>query len=347
MLAALDDAANGTWDPDHTSACETLEIDNGKMDHFAGPATCSDPRNVVAGSATVMKPYWDLAAKGALADRWFQPVVGQSFANDMYMVRAGFEFADNSASPKGAVGVACTLTANVQQELTGTTIGDLLTTAGVSWTYYAGGYDRQAAAVAMGTCATRPLDCPAKLNFYPCTFDPGDVPFEYFASTRDSTHVADSAKLLVDLDSGTLPAVSFVRAVGYESEHPGQFVTLSAGVTWVTSIVSAVSASRYRDATLVLLTYDEGGGYFDHVAPPPTSTVDNQPYGTRVPALALGPFAKKNTVSHVVMEHSSIVRFIEWNFLGGTTGQLGTRDATVNNIGSLLDPAVTGVTVPQ
>jgi phospholipase C len=99
-------------------------------------------------------------------------------------------------------------------------------------------------------------------------------------------------------------------------------------------------------STLVLFTYDEGGGFFDHISPPATSTVDNQPYGTRVPMVAIGPFAKKNYVSHVTMEHSSVVKFIEWNWLGGTTGQLMGRDATVNNLGDLLDPAKTGTAVP-
>ena len=66
-----------------------------------------------------------------------------------------------------------------------------------------------------------------------------------------------------------------------------------------------------------------------------------------MPLLALGPFARANTVSHVQMEHSSIVKFIEWNWLGMQTGQLAGRDATVANIGSLLDPAATVTVVPE
>ncbi len=84
----------------------------------------------------------------------------------------------------------------------------------------------------------------------------------------------------------------------------------------------------------MLLTYDEGGGYFDHVAPP--ASPDGDPYGTRVPLLALGSFAKKGWISHVQMELTSIVRFIEWNWLRDV-GQLGARDAVVANLGSLLD----------
>ena len=61
----------------------------------------------------------------------------------------------------------------------------------------------------------------------------------------------------------------------------------------------------------------------------------------------MGPFARKDTVSHATMEHSSIVKFIEWNWLGMQVGQLGGRDATVANLGSLLDPTKTGATVPE
>ena len=110
--------------------------------------------------------------------------------------------------------------------------------------------------------------------------------------------------------------------------------------------MQAIQASCYKDNTLILVTWDEGGGFFDHIAPPPTSAVDSQPYGTRVPLLAIGRFARKGAVSHVQMEHSSLVKFLEWNYLGGKTGQLGARDAEVNNIGSLLDPAQVGATVP-
>jgi len=89
---------------------------------------------------------------------------------------------------------------------------------------------------------------------------------------------------------------------------------------------------------------------FDHIPPPPSIDTDDAnapvPYGTRVPLLAIGPFAKKGTVSHVAMEHSSIVRFLEYNFLG-PVGQLGYNDAKVHNIGSLLDPTVTVVHVPE
>ena len=258
----------------------------------------------------------------------------------MYFARAKFVFLDNSAAPKGAIVAQCSLETAWASSTPGPTIGDLLTQASVPWTWFGDGYTVMQQAVAAGTCPPAPADCPLGIAFYPCTFDPGDDPFDYYASTVDNPDTLKDLSAFYDaLANGGLPAVSFVKGIGYKSEHPGAADTLSAGVSWVTEVVSKIERSQYASDTLTLLTYDEGGGYFDHVTPPPTSTVDNQPYGTRIPLVVIGPFAKKNYVSHVVMEHSSIVKFIEWNWLGGKTWQLKGRDDAVANIGDLLDLA--------
>jgi len=341
----LTDAAHAAFDPNHTQACELSEIDDGKMDMFAtAAAMCGDARNVAIADPTIVKPYWDLAAGGAIADRYFQPIAGQSSSNDMYLARAAYVFTDNDENPKGAVGVMCDGETMLGQH-TDKTIGDLLDEAHVSWSWFADGYGAMVAA--QGLCPPRPDDCPIELATYPCAFDPSDIPIEYYPSTRDNpSNMKDVSALDAALQGGSgLPSVSFVKAIGYKSEHPGYGITASAGIAWVSALVGRIEASAYAANTLVLVTYDEGGGFYDHVAPPPASTVDGKPYGTRVPLFAVGPYARKNYVSHVTMEHSSIVKFIEWNWLG-QTGQLGTRDAVVNNLGSLLDPAKTGVAVP-
>jgi phospholipase C len=345
----LTDAAHAAYDPPHDAACETAMMDGGKMDAYATATvsgeTCGDPRNVAVSDPSIIAPLWQLASSGAVADRYFQPVVGQSYANDMYLARAQYVFADDTVAPKGAVGVTCGLE-SMQETLTGTTIGDLLTAAHVPWTFYAEGYAAMKAAD--GGCPPKPADCPFPFAFDPCGFEPSDVPFEFYASTRDNpATMKDYAELQDALANGGLPAVSFVKALEYKSEHPGQSVQASPGIAFIVDLAKAVAASRYAEDTLLLVTYDEGGGYYDHVTPPPASAVDHQPYGTRVPLVAMGPLAAAGTVSHVVMEHSSIVKFVEWNFLGGATGQLHGRDATVANLGSLLDPSKTGVAVPS
>jgi phospholipase C len=91
---------------------------------------------------------------------------------------------------------------------------------------------------------------------------------------------------------------------------------------------------------------DESGGFYDHIPTPQANIVDDMPYGARVPFIAFGRFVKKNYISHVTLEHSSIVKFIEWNWLNGETGQMKVRDTNVNNIGDLIDSHQAGVKVP-
>src|SRR5262249_54499553 len=160
--------------------------------------------------------------------------------------------------------------------------------------------------------------CPAGKDDYPCIFSGGDFPFEYWPRLRDNpATMRDYSQLAVDLDAGTLPAVVFVKALGYRTEHPGDGTTISAGTGFVSDLVATLTRSSAAPTTLTLVTFDESGGYFDHVTPPGVNPADNKKYGVRVPTIAIGPFARAGSVSHVTMEHSSIVRFIEWNWLGG------------------------------
>jgi len=356
----LDDNDNsGTFnDRNHTHNCEVAEIDSGAMDHFVTGANmvdgiaCSTGENFAYSPDTLVQPYHDLAAAGALADRYFQPYAGQSSANDMYFARAQFVFADNMFASNGIGGICTQAGASTtKMDFNDPTIANLLVQHGVAWSWYAGGYKamKDANPTSASQCPTAPAECTFGVKSYPCDYDPTDVPFTYYPSTRDKDgEMKDfDADFAADLAAGKLPPVAFVKGIGYKTEHPGANITISAGVTFVKGVLDAIAASPEASSTLVLVTWDEGGGFYDHVAPPPTSTVDNQPYGTRVPFIAVGPFVKTNYVSHVTMEHSSIVKFIEWNWLGGATGQLNGRDAHVNNIGDFLDPAKTGTAVPN
>jgi phospholipase C len=342
----IDDAATGGYDPNHEQICEVDELDGGKMDKFVTSSVCGDARNFGYADPTIIAPYWTMAAKGALADRYFQPLAGASSANDMYLSLARYVFQDDEVEPD-AIGKMCSFVPTVM-EYPIQTIGDLLVQAGVSWAWYSEGYQAMVDASKLGKCPDAPDECGAGLSIYPCVFDPGDVPFDYEPKFKDNpTYLKDLAQLTIDLKKGQLPAISFIKAIGYKSEHPGLNSKLSDGVQFVDRLVAQLEGSAYQSDTLVLVTYDEGGGYFDHVAPPADSAVDGKPYGTRVPLLALGPFARTNFISHATMEHSSIVKFIEWNWLGQQTGQLGNRDTLVANLGSVLDPNTTGVVVPE
>ena len=344
--ALLTDIENATFSPNHYKDCELAEINGGKMDGFVSNKLCGNPRNFAVAPAEVAGPYWRLAANYALGDHYFQPVAGASSSNDMYLARARFVFTDNQVGPE-SVGARCGFTAE-RQAYTDQTIGDLLVDGGVTWAVYAEGYDDMAAANQQGKCPAAPADCAFGVGIYPCVYDPSDIPFQYYAAFRDNpVYMRDLHRLATDLQDGTLPAVSYVKALGFKSEHPGADTNILDGTRLVSGLVDQILGSQYGERTLILLVYDEGGGYFDHVAPPPTSSVDGQPYGTRVPFLAIGPFARRNHIAHTTLEHSSIVKFIEWNWLAERTGQLGTRDAVVSNLGALLDPVRTRTAVPE
>ena len=366
----LTDAENFRTDRDHQQACEIQQINGGKMDRFVtgasgadtcagvGPS-CSSPNNFALSNASTVGAYWALASNNALADRYFQPIAGGTSSNDMYLAISHFQFVDNKAMPNT---VGCLLNCTVlaacfsatKTLYTGrTTIADLLLSAGKSFTIYAEGYSD---AVAAGTNSCPNIASSCQYNaitnpvaYQACRYDASDVPFNYYSQFANGAHNADFRRLAQDVTANKLPDFTYVKAMSSRNEHPN-VSTISDGINFVNGVIQTITQSPYASDTLILLTWDEGGGFFDHVAPPPPIDVDDQnkpvPYGTRVPMLAIGPFAKKGYVSHVQLEHSSIVRFLEYNFIG-KVGQLGYNDAKVANIGSLLDEKAVGFRVPE
>jgi len=354
----LTNCENQLADRDHSYACEVKEMNGGAMNRFFEPGpdfgVCTtDPDNDVPrtfacqsdrsfeyshGEDDIIE-YYELADAFALADHYFQPTAGASASNDVFLAGAHFYFRDNACSTDGDVKPLCIFDQTTSAPMD---VGALLWTAGVPYTVYAG-----------------------RLHETTHPFEKKDNGFAYFRDphTRDPrlpdhSFLRDVDELQWDLDAGTLPPVSLVKPDNHDSEHPGG--TLTDGVNFSTEVLNRILGSQFASRTLIILTYDESGGFYDHMTPPPAwpTTVDSQPnpdhlgavlpvpYGPRVPMMAIGHFARQAYISHRVMEHSSIVKFIEWNWLGGHSGQLGARDRVVNNIGDLLDPAATGVTVP-
>src|SRR5205085_11946418 len=132
------------------------------------------------------------------------------------------------------------------------------------------------------------------------------------------------------LSNGSLPAVSFVKPIGEDNEHPG-YTTVDAGEKWATNLIAQVQKSADWQDTAIILTYDENGGFWDHVPPP---VVDKWGPGTRVPTLVISPYAKHGYVDHTLYDTSSILALIEHRF--GLTA-LGTRDAAANDMRATFD----------
>src|SRR5205807_1337385 len=133
-------------------------------------------------------------------------------------------------------------------------IGDELDAAGVSWAWYAGGWNEALAGTA---------------NPY---FSAYEQPFNYFADMADDAagahnHIKDQADLLAALSNGTLPSVAFFKPDGPEDQHPGEGgLILGDGQT--DRMIQAIQNSPYWKSTAIIVTYDENGGFYDHVTPP-------------------------------------------------------------------------------
>ncbi|MGJ7032823.1 acid phosphatase [Niabella hirudinis] len=308
-----------TPDVTHRFFHNQLQINGGKMDKFAA---YNDSKGLAMGYYTTKKlPLYPLAKQYTLCDNFFQSVFGGSFFNHVYLISAavpvwpnapanlvarvdanGKMIKDGVVTPDGyAVNhvlsrnkpyPAKSDTALFLPSQTMATIGDRLSEKNISWAWYSEGWDDAVAG--------------RKNNFAY-----NHEPFLYFTQYQEGTagrkHMKDQNDFIKAAKSGTLPAVSFVKPGGGNDEHPGASAVYSSEQLAVNLINAVLEGPNAKDA-LIVLTYDEFGGFFDHVNPP---VIDRWGPGSRIPAIVIGPFAKKNHVDHTQYETVSILSFIE------------------------------------
>jgi phospholipase C len=264
---------------------------------------------------------WQLADEFVLLDRYFQSIHGGSLPNHFFLITAAMprdpaapaEYraqltADGRVIKDGDVAPDDVVVNNLDppyppQRLrrlmrtpqTLPTIGDRLDAAGVSWRWYAPGWGSGADAVKNGLV-------------------PHHNPFQYVKRIMETpegrAHIADAADFTAALANGTLPSVSFVKPHALKNAHPA-WSTVGAGDHWIGEMMRAIMKSPLWPRVAVVITYDEGGGYFDHVRPP---TADRFGLGTRVPTLIVSPYARRGVVAHGQYDHASILKLIEWRF---------------------------------
>ena len=200
-------------------------------------------------------------------------------------------------------------------------IGDRLSAADVSWAWYSGGWDDAEAGH------------PGPLFQY------HHQPFNYFAAYAPGqpgrAHLQDETKFLAAAKNGTLPTVSFVKPYGAENEHPG-YASEPNGSDHLVDLIKAVQRGPQAKHTVIVVTYDEFGGQWDHVSPPgPGSSTpgahDAFGPGTRIPALVLGASFRHSGVDHTSYDTTSIMASIE-RALG--LQPVSSRDAQVADLGT-------------
>ncbi len=200
---------------------------------------------------------------------------------------------------------------------TAKTVGDTLSAKGVSWVWYAGGWN---AAVADGR---RPPSEKRSVIYNTArgelAFQPHHQPFNYYARFAPGTadreqHLKDYDDFVAAIDAGKLPQVSFYKPVGRLNQHPS-YTDLAQGDAHIDALLTRLRNSPLWPKMMVIVTYDENGGYWDHVPPPQgPGWGDRWGPGTRIPALVISPFARRGYVDKTPYDTTSIIKLITRRF---------------------------------
>jgi phospholipase C len=338
---ALSQVTGDAW---HRYYQEQLQIDGGKMDKFVA---WSDAGALVMsyfdGSPA---PLWSYAKDYVLMDHFHHAGFGGSFFNHFMLVCAcaprfdgapadlvaelddkGMLVKDGSVTPDGyAVNTLLPLHGPLPGKIdpsrllpvqTTPTIGDRLDEKGIDWAWYSGGWDAAAAG------KPGPL---FQFHHQPFAY------FEHYAlgSPGAKAHLKDEVDFVDGIERGSLPQVVFFKPSGEDNEHPG-YASVLAGEYHTALLVRLIERSPLWKDSVIIITYDENGGLWDHVAPP---AIDRWGPGTRVPTLVISPFVKRGFVDHTVYDTTAILKLIETRF---GLAPLGTRDAASADMTAALD----------
>jgi acid phosphatase len=325
--------------PTHRFYQHQLQVNGGRMDRYV---VWSDTGGLPLGHFdTEQLPLFPYAREHTLCDNYFTGAWGGSMLNHIWLIAAMTPLwpgapADLIAQPivdSGGALIGLQRDGNVTPDgycvndvqpfyapfQAGTsveermppqlapTIGDRLSDAGVSWAWYAGGWD--------DAVAGKPAP----------TFQFHHQPFSYFSRYGEGMpgrqHLQDETRFLSSITDETLSAVSFIKPLGLFDEHAG-YSAVESAESHAVELIEAVKASPYWERSAIVVTYDDFGGWYDHVAPPP---IDRWGPGGRVPAIIVSPWARKGYVDSTPYDHTSILKFIEWRW---SLAPLATRDAS-------------------
>lgn len=352
-----DTTAHRLPDFNHSWSTAHIDDDNGQMDkfnHTTGSNGCDTFACYVAANRSEIPNYWALADHFVLADNAFSSVMGPSFPNHLYAVaaRSGPAYIGsvmnnpvlNGREPREW---GCTADKKTSVE-TFNQNSDTSPFAGTPITPPPCWSNSQVATLASEMNAQKktwkfyvPTD--TESNDFLASFKDVNV-----LSTPAHPNGIDTSKngFQNDVANNTLPEFSWLVADHSENEHPGQS-TACEGENWVSEQINAVEKNTaVWDHSVIVVTWDDYGGLYDHVAPP---KVDGLGLGFRVPFLIISPFAQHH-ISHRLYDFTSVLKFAEDTFLGPNPPRLSAREASVRSIGGDLDftkPPVSRITLPM
>ena len=313
----------------HTHPDSVADVDGGRMDGFVaklrqGQAGCINPANYYCNQpdppdvmsyhdGREISNYWSYAKNFVLQDHMFEPASSWSLVAHLFMVSA---WSARCASPTDPMSCTNEVADPVPKRPPGgpksprnfawTDLTHLLHARGITWGYY----------VAPGTepdCADGAMECAAVAQ---SSATPGIWnPLPNFATVQQNGQLANIQpiqNLFAQAQAGSLPAVSWVIPSLDQSEHPPSLIT--TGQAYVTGLINAVMSGPNWSSTAIFVSWDDWGGFYDHVIPP---VVDENGYGIRVPGLLISPYAKQGFIDHQILSFDAYLKFIEDRFLGG------------------------------
>jgi phospholipase C len=318
----------------HGATNAAADIAAGKMSGFVKQAeigsrqACSVPNSPACSyggvpdvmgyhDANQIPNYWAYAQHFVLQDKLFESNSSWSLPSHLFMVS---EWSAHCTMP----GVASSCVNALQNpgnppdfgqrknlpapppDYAWTDLTYLLHKAGVSWNYFVSGGTQPDCADDAMACTPGPQSAKTPGIWNPLPY------FDTVKVDGQLNDVTDVSNFYRDAKAGTLPAVSWVDPNGNNSEHPPALI--STGQSYVTGLINAVMQGPDWSSTAIFLSWDDWGGFYDHVVPP---VVDQNGYGLRVPGLVISPWAKPGYIDHQVLSHDAYVKFIEDDFLGG------------------------------
>jgi phospholipase C len=295
-------------DLDHSQITFKNQYNNGKMNGFVSALNQRNENGVIAMGyydGSDISYYWNLADQYVLFDHFFSSDGSGSPENHMYWV---------AATP----GTSRIATSSYGSDVL--TIFDKLEASGISWKFYVQNYDPS---ITYRTVSQAPGNRASQVIWVPLlNFD------RFIDDPKLSSHIVDLNQYYTDLENGTLPAVAYIAPSGASEHPPG---SVRSGEKFTKGLIQALLRSSSWNSSAFLLSYDDWGGWYDHVPPP---QIDQYGDGFRVPALLVSAYARKGYIDSTQLDFTSILKFIEDNW--GIT-PLNNRDAQAASLVGAFD----------
>jgi phospholipase C len=343
--------------------------------------------------------YWNYAQRFAMSDNSYDTNFGPSTDGAVNLISGQLNGVTQDVNPGSAtisdgnggltlisdadpVGDMCSTTTGETVQFGGKNIGDLLNAKGISWGFFEGGFNLKTVN-SNGTTGCKRSTTSPLTGFTKADYIPHHQPFQYYASTANPTHARPSSVEMIGwtdkanhqydiqdffsaVNAGNFPAVSYLKAAGFQDGHAGYSSPLDEQ-NFVVTVINFLQKQRDWNSTAVVIAYDDSDGWYDHQlgqivnqSATAADMVKGMPscgtgtnalpgmsagtehaqgrcgYGPRLPLLVISPWAKSNFVDHTMTDQSSILRFVEDNWLGGERIQ-GSFDAIAGSLDHMFD----------